>query len=127
MFGQRNSRDLFSSARRIARAVVIVLALFGCTARVSAHPLSQGALDIVAHPDRVEVRARVTVEEVIITDLMTTPLAPDPVGGTTKPSVNEMYARHAKYLAQHVHVTADGVPLEGRVEAMNLPATRPAG
>jgi hydrogenase/urease accessory protein HupE len=103
-----------------------LVALLGLIPAVGAHPLSQGALEIVVHPDRVDVRARVTVEEVIITDLMTTPLAPDQPG-QAKPLVDAMYARHAKYLSEHLHVTADGVALQGHVERMELPATRPAG
>src|SRR4051812_26468803 len=115
-------------SRRDPWLLVVVLLVIVIASGAHAHPLSQGALDFVVHPDRVEVRARVTVEEVIITDLMTTPLAPDPVGpDAAKPSVSAMYARHAKYLAGHVHVTTDGVPLQGRVERMDLPASRPTG
>jgi hydrogenase/urease accessory protein HupE len=103
-----------------------LIALLSFVGSASAHPLSQGALEIVVHPDRVDVRARVTVEEVIITDLMTTPLAPDQPG-QAKPLIDAMYARHAKYLSEHLHLSADGVALKGRVERMELPATRPAG
>jgi hydrogenase/urease accessory protein HupE len=118
----RSARS-FKACLSIAISLVALLSLAG-TSR--AHPLSQGGLEVAVHPDRVDVRARVTVEEVIITDLMTTPLAPDQPGAP-KPLVDAMYARHAKYLSEHLHLTADGVALKGRVEQMELPATRPAG
>jgi hydrogenase/urease accessory protein HupE len=108
-------------------ALMALAALLGLACAAGAHPLSQGALEVVVHPDHVDVRARVTVEEVIITDLMTTPLTPDQPGTQGKPLVDAMYARHAKYLSEHLHLTADGVALQGRVEKMELPATRPAG
>src|SRR5689334_18909427 len=93
------------SARRAALlAVCALLAHLVLTASVArAHPLSQGALEVVVHPDHVSVRARVTVEEVIITDLTTTPLTPDaPAASTGEPvaklSFEATYARHARYL-----------------------------
>lgn len=98
-----------------------------------AHPLSQGALDVVVHPDRVDVRARVTFEEVAITDMLTAaPGETEAVaaaGGAD--ALGKAYARHAKYLAQHIHVTADGRRLAGRVARVVPPATagatQPAG
>src|SRR5687768_5964508 len=38
---------------------------------VHAHPLSQGALDVVVHPDHVVLHARLTFEEVAVTDMLT--------------------------------------------------------
>jgi hypothetical protein len=95
-----------------------------------AHPLSQGALDVVIHPDgRATMRARVTIEEVVITDM----LAALPAAPSTRPSITDMYARHARYFAEHVKVIADGAPLTGRVvrvhdessAASTQPATQP--
>jgi hydrogenase/urease accessory protein HupE len=119
-----------------APAVAAIAALFAHALLfidvAHAHPLSQGALEAIVHPDHVSVRARVTVEEVIITDLMTTPLAPDAppteAAPTVKLSFDATYARHARYLAEHLRVTADGVPLVGTVEQVTPPpTTRPAG
>lgn len=103
----------------------LFLTLTLCTGVAGAHPLSQGALDVVVHPDRVNVRARVTVEEVVITDM----LASLPAAPTTRPSMADMYARHARYFAEHVKVSADGTPLAGRVlrlEDTTTTATRPS-
>src|SRR4051794_8728995 len=48
-----------------------VLALLGALApAASAHPLSEGSLDVVIHAGRVEVRARVTDDEVSVTNML---------------------------------------------------------
>ena len=87
-----------------------------CVAR--AHPLSQGALDVVVHPDRVAVRARVTIEEMAVTTMLTAaPGADLTAGGSAK-----AYERHAQYLAEHLHISADGKPLAGRVVGVTEPA-----
>src|SRR5687767_1211210 len=70
-----------------------------------AHPLSQGALDVAVHPDHVAVRARITVEEVIITEMMTAMQANAPGEGARR-SLDESYPHHAGYLAQRIHISA---------------------
>jgi hypothetical protein len=112
---------------RVSSAVFVGLVgtLLMLAGSAAAHPLSQGALDVVVHPDRrVTVRARVTLEEVVITDLMTTPI--DAVAGGKPAGAEQMYARHARYLAEHVMVAADGVPLAGRVVRAGAPSTQPS-
>ena len=51
------------------RAALFAAAFLVLTAAApaNAHPLSQGALDVTVYPDKVMVRARVTVEEMTIT------------------------------------------------------------
>jgi hypothetical protein len=83
-----------------------------------AHPLSQGSLDIVVYPDRVTVRARVTVEEVMVTNRATTP---DPVPAPFAVSDTGIYEQHAAYLASHLRLTADGTTLTGRVSGVQPP------
>jgi hypothetical protein len=97
-----------------------------------AHPLSQGALDVVVQPDRVDVRARVTFEEVAVTDMLTAaPGETEAAAAEGAGALDRAYARHAKYLAAHVHVLADGKPLAGSVARVVPPdtagTTRPAG
>src|SRR5690348_9793120 len=85
---------------------------------VGGHPLSQGALDVVVHPDKVLVRARVTVEEVTVTNGATTPNAPP---GPWAAVGSAAYEQHAAYLAQHLHVIADGTALVGGVVSATPP------
>ena len=83
-----------------------------------AHPLSQGSLDVVIHRDRVSIKARVTVEEVSVTNSATTPGAlPGPWAATG----TSAFEQHAAYLAQHLHVSVDGVPLPGGVAQVTPP------
>ena len=88
-----------------------------------AHPLSQGTLNITVRPDRVSVRARVTIEEVLVTSMvMSTANLPT----TPQRSIDETYAQHARYLTEHIQVIADGLPLQGRVVRVIPPSTQPA-
>ena len=69
-------------------------------------------------PDRVSIRARVTVEEMTITNRLTSPeAAPGPFGAMESAS----YEQHAAYLAQHIEVFADGKRLSGGVAAVHPP------
>jgi hydrogenase/urease accessory protein HupE len=71
-----------------------------------AHPVSQGALQIVIFPDRVSVRATVSTEEVLVAAVF---------GGQKQPSHLETLRSHGDYLLAHLRVTADGRALDGQV------------
>jgi hypothetical protein len=107
------------------------------------HPLSQGAMTIVVFPDHVDVQVRVTMEEFAVTDLFTAEVpistpAPMPAtwpAGATQPitqpamlppvlstdKITAAYERHARYLAAHVHVTADGTTMTWKVMKITPP------
>ena len=129
------------SKRRSALASHVAVVVLILSGTAWAHPLSRGAVDVVIHPDRVVVRARVTVEEIVVTDMMVPASAEgaatdSPANATRAPaattstadasgatsSSDEMYARHARYLASHLHVTADGRAAAGRVVSVRAPA-----
>src|SRR5262245_55332218 len=82
-----------------------LLAILGLPAprMADAHPVSQGALRIEIFPDRVTVTATVSTEEVLVA-----------ASGRGGPPSNPM-AEHGAYLLDHLHITADGRPLSGRV------------
>jgi len=101
--------------RCIALAVVFCLMLMSAA---NAHPLSQGSLDVTIHPDRIDVHARVTLEEVSITNMLVPPAANQPVVAGDSA---EAFRQHAKYLAAHLHFNADGKPLVGRVVDVTPP------
>jgi len=113
----------------------VILCCF-LSAVASAHPLSQGTLEIVIHPDRVDVRAHVTVEEASVTNMLTDTAPPssaaNPAAAPAAPS--NSYDQHARYLVAHLHLAADGKPLVGRVvgvtppaDAGSAPSAQPAG
>jgi len=102
----------------------------------SAHPLSQGTLEVVIRPDRVDVRAHVTVEEASVTNMLTDSAPPSSSPGPNPgPAASAGgYDQHARYLVAHLHISADGKPLVGRVvgvtppaEPGSAPSTQPAG
>jgi hypothetical protein len=83
------------------------------------HPLSQGALKVTIYPDHVSVEARVSVEEMTVTNRLTSPdAAPGPFGAAELAS----YELHAAYLAQHLEILADGKRLSGGVSHVEPPA-----
>jgi hydrogenase/urease accessory protein HupE len=86
--------------------------------RAIAHPLSQGALDVTVGSDAIAVRARVTREEVRVTNLATTPGA---TAGEWADTGRAAFEQHAAYLAAHLHMLADGVELPGGVAEVTPP------
>jgi hydrogenase/urease accessory protein HupE len=96
---------------RIAeRLKPLLICLFACATVspgiVAAHPVAQGALDVVVFPERVSVTARVSMEEVLVAAVY---------GGQQTTSVLEMVRAHGDYLLAHFRVVADGQQLDGRV------------
>lgn len=83
-----------------------------------AHPLSQGSIDVRVETKSISVRARVTVEEVAVTNEATTPGAKPGPWATQAPTAFE---QHAAYLASHLHILADGVTLAGGVVSVKPP------
>ena len=77
-----------------------------------AHPLSQGALDITIFPDRIRVIAHVTTEEVKVVNSST---GDNPLPGPWAATGSSSFEQHAGDLVSHLHMTADGRPLTGRM------------
>ena len=124
-----HSGDRGGTAPAVVAVVLFCLAVTAALAPAAhGHPLSQGALDVAVYPDRVSVRARVTLEEVAV---VTMSLSPAEVGPTAPPAsvsaapsapatraadpMAGAYADHARYLTRHLSVSADGRPLTGAV------------
>jgi hydrogenase/urease accessory protein HupE len=72
----------------------------------AAHPVAQGAVEIVVFPERISVTARVSMEEVLVSAAY---------GGHQNASALDMARRHGAYLLAHFRVAADGRPVHGRV------------
>ena len=93
----------------MAPALICALACLTFASRpVDAHPVAQGALDVVVFADHVSVRATVAEEEVLVAASY---------GSNPVPLV-EAVRRHGEYLLAHLRVTADGRLLEGRVAGL---------
>jgi hydrogenase/urease accessory protein HupE len=97
---------------RIAEQMLrIVSCLLACCwawvpCAATAHPVAQGALEVVVFPERVSVTARVSMEEVLVAGAY---------GGQKAASVSEMVQAHGDYLLAHFRVAANGRRLDGRV------------
>lgn len=103
------------SCVRSRAGIILLVLVLPCTlaSRAWSHPLSQGSLDVVIRPDHVDVRARLTIEEVSVTEMLTT-TASGPGAG----SAGASHEQHARYFAEHLHVSADGhalTPTKARV------------
>jgi hydrogenase/urease accessory protein HupE len=88
----------------------LLISLFAYTVAAppiaAAHPVAQGALEIVVFPQQVSVTARVSMEEVLVAAAY---------GGSNTASVLDMVRGHSDYLLAHFRVAADGQQLAGRV------------
>ncbi len=100
-----------------ARFCLLALAL--CAARFAgAHPVAQGALEIEILPGRIELRATVSREEVLVAAAF---------GGREGIPYPVAVRHHGAYLLAHFQVWADGRALEGRaLKVSDQAAGRPA-
>lgn len=96
---------------RGARCLLFLLSLIA--GHAFAHPVAQGAMEIVVHPDRVEIRARVSVEQAFVAE------------GFSKDAPAEstaaIWPRHGDYILKHLSVDVDGAKLAGRVIKITPP------
>ena len=72
-------------------------------------------MEIDIFPDKIQARARVSLEEVLVQNALGT--------GTNDANVAlaELCRRHGDYLLQHLHFLADDKPLAGRVTRVTTP------
>ena len=120
--GLRRGAAIRAAARSLSRLAILVPWLAACAlfaARSEAHPVAQGALEIVISPERVHVRATVSSEEVLVAAS-----AQSAGGALLQSSYLETVRGHGEYLLAHLRVMADDRRLEGRV--IEVPA-RTAG
>ena len=84
----------------------MILPAFFSMRPAMAHPVSQGAMDIIVRTDRIDLRAIVSLEEVLVA----TSLA----GNKNKAGL-EALRDHGDYLLDHLHISANGQPVVGHV------------
>ena len=95
--------------RSVSRIPILCLVLVAslCAARPGwAHPVAQGALEIIVAPDRVTLRPAISSEEVIVAATY---------GGQSGLAPLLMARLHGDYLLAHFRLSADGRALRGRV------------
>jgi hydrogenase/urease accessory protein HupE len=98
----------------IARPGSLLLLLLVLAFPLHAHPVAQGAMDIVIHRDHLDLHAQVANEEAFVEQSFSrTPAAS---------ALSELWARHGAYLLSHLQVTADGALLRGALVRVSPPA-----
>jgi hydrogenase/urease accessory protein HupE len=107
-----------SDVRRVVgRFAGLVLVAAFAPRLLLAHPVAQGALDIVLSPARIAITATVSQEEVLVAAAY---------GSGDGGSFESRQRRHGDYLLQHLVVAADGRRLEGRTVSVGQQAARPS-
>jgi len=86
-------------------ACLILCGLFSLRPAM-AHPVSQGAMEIIIHADRIDLHATVSLEEVLVATAL---------GGKKNKVGQEALRDHGDYLLAHLHISADEQPVAGRV------------
>ncbi len=71
-----------------------------------AHPVSQGAMDIIVRADRIDLRATVSLEEVLVATAMS---------GNKNALDRQALRKHGDYLLNRLDIRANGQPVAGRV------------
>jgi HupE / UreJ protein len=101
------------------RALFYLVAVLVATAlEVSAHPVAQGAMEILITPQNIQVVARVSSEEAFVARAL---------GETTEAkTLHDVWQRHGTYLLNHLHLTVDGVPLKGHLDSVTSPGVTAA-
>lgn len=88
----------------LALSCLLIWTVWGIEAE--AHPVSQGAMEVALLPDRIEVRATVSSEEVLVAAAYS---------GQEGLSHLDQLRGHGRYLLAHLRISADGKALAGRV------------
>lgn len=93
--------------RRWAGAMVLTALVLCSTRTVCAHwQMSGSSLDVVIHRDRIDIRASITPAEVN---------AIAETGGDSPAELDRQLDAYAEFLVSHLHVSADGTELAGKV------------
>jgi HupE / UreJ protein len=112
---ETNFIPICSMNRRTTQRLLCFFGVLELTALAAvAHPVAQGAMDIVVSADCIEIQAHVSTEEVFVAEAF---------GGKAdaKGSLDDVWRRHGGYFLSHFQLTADGVPLAGEVRGIAPP------
>lgn len=103
------------SPARKTSTLLGALAVWMLGATAWAHPVAQGALEVRIAPHRLSIRARIAVEQVFVESSLAQP-------PRRAESLDALWPAHGDYLLAHLFVSADGVPLSGRITGITPPA-----
>jgi hypothetical protein len=105
----------------IRRLLWLSIALTLGALEIQAHPVAQGAMDIIIRADHIEVRARVSNEEAFVAEAFDR-------NAQTDLTLERVWQRHGQYLLAHLQLSADGLAITGRLaEITPSENTKPEG
>ena len=90
-------------------AVLLLTAWLASTPVGRAHPISQGALEVLIFPQKIELKARVSAEETLLATALVQP------ADDKNSFALGAWEDHGRYLLKHLYVFADGQKLAGRL------------
>jgi hypothetical protein len=99
--------------RLLCLAAILTLLRLGAST-AAAHPVAQGAMEIVVRPEWVDIHARVSNEEAFVAEAF----GENKDADTT---LDAVWRRHGEYLLAHLHLTVDSAPVAGRIAGMTPP------
>jgi hydrogenase/urease accessory protein HupE len=98
----------------------MVVTLLLAAGPVAAHPSDENALDVVVHPDRITLRARIAMPQIDIANPIDDPVTGDRALDPAK--LKASVEAHAPYLLAHLRATADGTAAQGKLVSATPPA-----
>ncbi|HZE12125.1 MAG TPA: HupE/UreJ family protein [Chthoniobacterales bacterium] len=75
---------------------------------VRAHPVAQGAMDVIVSADHIELKARVSNEEAFVAEAFGQK-------NQSNATLEGVRQRHAQYLLAHLHLRVDEISVSGRL------------
>ena len=86
-------------------------------AAAAAHPVAQGAIDLLIGLDAITMRARVSTEQAYVAEAFSQ--------GDKAATLDDVWQRHGDYLLRHLHLNADGTPLAAEIQKIIPPVSGP--
>lgn len=114
MGGARHDRRRF--ATRLFVCMAIALIATGGADSLRAHPVAQGSLEVLLSDNTLELRARVSLEQIVVANTF---------AAAPAASLEDSFQRHGEYLLEHLYVFADDQRLSGRRAGFQPPQPGP--
>jgi hydrogenase/urease accessory protein HupE len=95
----------------------ILLAALLAPAFAAAHPTLTNGMEVVVHPDRVAVRAKISLAQIDVAHT----IDETGVDKINPAKLKTAMDTHGPYLLAHLRVTADDVPVQGRIASATPP------
>ena len=102
---------------RLPVVFAALVSFFAAAAPVRAHPSIDNGMEVVTYPDRIAIRAKISLTAIDIANTI------DEVAGNAidPAKLKKAVDAHGPYLLAHLHVSADGVAARGKLLSASPP------